>query len=191
MATDDFRIRVDVEGGEAHGFLEQLRHGLGRDAEELAAELRHHRLAVSRDGDTIFVYTGTRDRARVAHLVVERELARHGLKASVSPVEHWLRDEERWSYEPVDEDWEEEHAERGFAPWEVRIECESHEEAERLADALADDGYLPVRRWRYLIVGAATREEAEELARRTRGQVELGGEIVWEVASGNPFAIFG
>jgi hypothetical protein len=48
-----------------------------------------------------------------------------------------------------------------------------------------------VRRWRYLLVGAESREDAEELARRLHGQVEPSSELVWEVVPQNPFAIFG
>ncbi len=48
-----------------------------------------------------------------------------------------------------------------------------------------------MRRWSYLIVGTATREEADTLAWRLHGQVEAGGEVVWEARPGNPFAIFG
>jgi hypothetical protein len=42
-----------------------------------------------------------------------------------------------------------------------------------------------------VIVGTATREDADALASRLHGQVEPGGELVWETAPGNPFAIFG
>ena len=47
------------------------------------------------------------------------------------------------------------------------------------------------RRWRYLIVGAASKEDADALAARVHGEVEPGGELVWETVPGNPFAVFG
>jgi hypothetical protein len=72
----------------------------------------------------------------------------------------------------------------------VRVECESHEEAERLADGLEAEGYGVARRWKYVVVGAESREEAEELARRLHGEVEPGGGLVYEVPVGNPFALF-
>ena len=56
---------------------------------------------------------------------------------------------------------------------------------------LEADGYEVVRRWTYLIVGTRTREEAEALAKRVHGEVEAGGELVWEVMPQNPFAVFG
>ena len=48
-----------------------------------------------------------------------------------------------------------------------------------------------MRRWTYVIAGTATREEADELAKRLHGEVEPGGELVWESIPANPFAVFG
>ena len=81
--------------------------------------------------------------------------------------------------------------ERGYAPWEVRVELDSHREARELADRLEAEGYGVERRFRYVIAGCATREDAEALAARLHGDVEPGGELVWETGSGNPFAVFG
>src|ERR671933_258835 len=61
MARDDWRIRIDVDEEEhAAGLLDRLGLELGGEARELAAELRERRLAVSRDGNTGFVYASTR-----------------------------------------------------------------------------------------------------------------------------------
>ena len=60
MARDDWRIRVELEGDRAGGFLERLGFGLGSRAKELAKELEADRLPVSRDEDTIFVYASSR-----------------------------------------------------------------------------------------------------------------------------------
>jgi hypothetical protein len=191
MARDDWRIRIELEGDRAGGFLERLGLDLGSRARELAEELERDRLPVSRDGDTIFVYAPTRLQARQAQKVIEAELEQAGVEPLVVRVEHWLADEERWDDEPKHETWEEELREEGHAPWEVRVECKSHDEADTLADRLEQEGYDVIRRWRYLIVGAASREEAVELARRLHGEVEPGGELVWETLPRNPFAIFG
>jgi len=59
------------------------------------------------------------------------------------------------------------------------------------ADQLEQEGYSVERRWRHLIVGTASKEEAEALAARLHGEVEPGGELIWETVPGNPFAIFG
>jgi hypothetical protein len=192
VANDDWRIRIEVEEEEhATGLLDRLTGNLGSEARELANDLKAHRLAVSRDDDTIYVYAATRAAAEQAHAVVEAELREHGIEARTSRVEHWLDAEDRWDDEPPGETWEEEELDRGFAPWEVRVECASHQEARELADQLEAEGYRPERRFQYLIVGAASREDAEALAKRVHGDVEPGGELVYEVEPANPFAIFG
>lgn len=191
MARDDWRIRIELEGERASGFLERLGLDLGSRARELAKELEKDRLPVSRDGDTIFVYASSRQQAEQARKVVRAALEEDGIAPLVVRVEHWLHDEERWDDEPKQEGWEEEVLERGYAPWEVRVECASHDEAEALADRLEQEGSDVVRRWRYVIVGASSEEEARALARRLHGDVEAGGEVVWEAMPRNPFAIFG
>jgi hypothetical protein len=191
MAEDDWRIRIEIEEEHAAGLLERLAGELGSEARELAEELKERRLAVSRDGDTVYVYADTPTEAEQAHRVIEAELNETGIKARTSRVEHWLDDEDRWDDEPPGETWEEEELERGFAPWEVRVECPSRQEARDLADRLAAEGYQPERRFQYLIVGTATREDADALAARLHGEVEAGGEIVRETSLANPFAIFG
>jgi hypothetical protein len=192
VANDDWRIRIEVEEEErASGFLERLTGNLGSEGRELANNLESHRLAVSREGETVFVYAATRGAAEQALAVVQAELREHGIEARISQVEHWLDEEDRWDDEPPGETWEEEELARGYAPWEVRVECASHQEARDLANQLEAEGYKPERRFHYLIVGTATREDADALATRLHGAVEPGGELVYEVEPANPFAIFG
>jgi hypothetical protein len=192
MADDDWRIRIEVEEEEhATGLLERLTGDLGSEARELAKDLAARRLAVSHDAGTVFVYATSRAEAERAHAVVEAELRAHGIEARASGVEHWLDEEDRWDDEPPGETWEEEELERGFAPWEVRVECASRQEANDLAEQLETEGYKPERRFQYLIVGTASREDADALATRLHGQVEAGGELVYEAEPANPFRIFG
>ena len=193
MADDDWRIRIEVEEEEhATGLLDRLTGGdLSPEASELAKALEVHRLAVSQDDSTVFVYASTRSAAEQAHTLVLAELQAHGIEATTSAVEHWLDEEDRWDDEPSGETWEEEELDRGFAPWEVRVECPSRQEAGELAKQLEAEGYKPERRFQYLIVGAAIREDADALATRLHGEVEAGGEVVYEVEPSNPFAIFG
>ncbi len=196
MANDDWRIRIEVEEEEhAAGLLDRLTDDLDEEARELATDLESHRLAVSRDGDTVFVYAASRAAAEQARLVVDAQLRAHGIEAQTSKVEHWIDEEDRWDDEPQGETWEEEELDRGFAPWEVRVECASREEADELAKKLETEGYQPERRFQYLIVGTASREDADALATRLHGQVEAGGEVVaeaWEARPGNRwFSVFG
>jgi hypothetical protein len=161
------------------------------DAEELADELREHRLAVSQDGDTVFVYAATGMQAEQAARIVESELNDVGLTPSRFVTERWLRDEERWNDDPEQPDPEEELLQRGYAPWEVRVEADSLREAHDLAEQLRGEGYDVSRTFTYVIAGTGSREEAVELARRIDGEVEPGGELVYEVQPQNPFAVFG
>jgi len=191
--SDNWRIRIQPREAE-HGetLLERLGLDLGSDeAKRLAEELQGHRLAVSRDDDTIFVYASSRMQADQARKVIEAELDEAGIEPLVARIEHWLADEGRWDDEPKEEGWEEEVLERGYAPWEVRIECSSHEEADALADRLEQEGQDVVRRWTYVLVGASSRDEAQALAKQLHGEVEAGGEVVYEAMPRNPFAIFG
>jgi hypothetical protein len=190
--NDDWRIRIELEEEHAQGLLERLGLDLSSEARKLANELEGRRLAVSRDGDTIFVYAGSRDEAEQARAIVESELAELGVEARLVRIEQWLEDEARWDDEPPAEDTlEEEVLEHGYAPWEVRVETHSREEAARLADQLESEGYGVVRRYRYVLVGATSEQEARQLAERLHGEVEAGGELVYEAAPQNPFAIFG
>jgi hypothetical protein len=191
MAHDDWRIRIELPDEEgARGLLERL--GLARsDAEDLADELRAHRLAVSRDGDTVFVYAATGMQAEQAGRIVEAELKEEGLTPTRLVSERWLRDEDRWDDEPDQGDVEEELLERGYAPWEVRVEARSLREAHDLAEELRAEGFDVSRTFTYVIVGTESREQAVELARRVDGRVQPSGELVYEVQPQNPFAVFG
>jgi hypothetical protein len=190
MASDDWRIHVAV-GAEAGGLLDRLADVLGGEAAELAEELEKRRLAVSRDGDELFVYAASRGEAERARDIIVAVLQAEKIEATTSAIEHWLDAEDRWDDEPPGETWEEEELDRGYAPWEVRVTLPSHREARALAETLEGEGYSVDRRWRYLIAGTASKADAEALALRVHGEVEPGGELVWETVPGNPFAVFG
>ncbi len=146
---------------------------------------------MSQDGDTVFVYAATGMQAEQAARIIESELDDQGLTPSRFVTERWLQDEERWNDDPEEPDIEEELLQRGYAPWEVRVEADSLREAHDLAEQLRSEGYDVSRTFTYVIAGARSREEAVELARRIHGEVEPGGELVYEVQPQNPFAVFG
>jgi len=193
MANDDWRITVEVEG--ARDVAGRLAGDLSAEAKELADDLKGRRLSVSVDDETIYVYASSQPDAEKARAVVEAELQANGIEAKTSKVEHWLEDEERWDDEAPGETWEEEELEEGFAPWEVRVECGSPAQAADLAAQLETEGYKPLRQSHFLIVGAASHEDAEALATRLHGEVEVGGEVVLEAQTEawlrNPFRYFG
>jgi hypothetical protein len=188
VANDDWRLRIELGENGARGLLARLS---GADARHLARELEEERLAVSHDEDTVFVYAASQAQLDRARPRIEAEIGELGLEPRELVSEHWLDEEDRWDSEPPGGTVEDETAEAGYAPWEVRIPCRSHREARELADRLEAEGYGVVRRWSYVIAGVATRDEAAELAGRLHGEVEPGGELVWEATSGNPFAVFG
>jgi hypothetical protein len=190
VAGDDYRIRVELPKEEnSSGLLSRL--GLGSWTDELAHELEGRRLAVSEDENELFVYAASPVEAEKARAIVETVVGEEGLDARIGSVEHWLHDEERWDDEPPEPTPDEELLEEGIAPWEVRVELDSRGEAEELAERLEAEGYGVVRRFRYLIVGAATKEEADELATRLHGEVEPSSAFVWENVPQNPFVVFG
>jgi hypothetical protein len=190
--NDDWRIRIELEEEHAEGLLDRLGVDLGSEARNLADELQGRRLVVSRDDETLFVYAGSRTEAERAHDVIEAQLREDGAEARVGRIEHWLADEDRWDDEPPQQfEAEQEVRDEGLSPWEVRVEASSPQEAQALADKLEAEGHGVVRRHTYILVGAATEEEAQELAKRLHGQAEASGELVYETLPQNPFVIFG
>jgi hypothetical protein len=189
MADDDWRLRVEIPGDGAN-LLERL-GVIQTEADELAEELAESKLAVTHDDDTVFVYARTALELDRAKALIERELAEAGVHATEIAAEHWLDAEDRWDHDPSGPTDDEEVLAEGYAPWEVRVQCADHRAARKLADSLAAEGYGIVRRWRYVIAGCASREQADELAARVHGQVEAGGAIVWEALERHPFAIVG
>jgi hypothetical protein len=188
--ADDWRIHVELPE-ESEGLLGRLGLQLGSQARDLARDLEGRRLAVSQDDGDLFVYATTRREAERAREMIEAELAEEGLQARTSRVQHWLEEEGRWSDELPGPSVDEKLLAEGYAPWEVRVECESRDAARELAAQLESEGYGVVRQFRYVIAGTSTRDEAKALAERVHGEVEAGGELVWEAFPGNPFAIFG
>jgi hypothetical protein len=91
---DDWRIRIELpEEAQAESLLGRLGLDLGTDeAKRLAQELEGRRLAVSRDGNELFVYASTPAEAERARGIIEAELADEGVEARASAVERWLHD---------------------------------------------------------------------------------------------------
>ncbi len=211
--SDDFRLTVELDAsGDGFSFAESLRElSLERDVRKRLG----NRVAVSADGPVVFLYTDTEDAAREALRVIQPLLAEHGLTDSATELTRWHPEEESW--EPIDkplpstpQEHAAEHAkeealeaeqtrEQGFAEWEVRAELPSHRGTVEFADRLEREGIPVHRRWRFLLVGANTEDEAKALAQRitaeapegTRVEAEISGGAVWQVGEPFPFALFG
>jgi hypothetical protein len=212
--ADDFRIKVEFEEeGKILHFGRSLRE------REFAQELREELgdgVIVTRDGSEVFLYASTPEQARAAEAAVREVLEHQDAEADVSPVERWHPIEERWedASVPLPQTGDElaaEHARQeaqeaaesrrlGVAEWEVRIDLPSHRDAVELAERLEAEGISPIiRRWKYLLIGTATDEEAAALAERIRAeapqgasvQAEPSAAIGWELTGQNWFNAFG
>jgi hypothetical protein len=212
--ADDFRIVVEFEEAE-HGLHFGRRLG-EREFEKDVRKLLGDGVLVTRDGPHVFLYTSTQPQAEAALKSVQQTLAEDELSASVSPISRWHPEEERWEdasrplpttaagHAAEHERWEEEQAEEGqelgYAEWEVRIDLASHRDAVAFAERLEADGITPItRRWKYILIGTATDDDARALAERLSSEVPEGATvraepsatIEWELASKNPFSLFG
>jgi hypothetical protein len=190
VARDDWRLRIELGEQGAAGLLERL-HLWRSDAGDLARELEDSRLAVTHDDGTVFVYASTSLELERARAVIANELGDLGLTPKRTTTEHWLGGEERWDDDAPGPSVDEQILAEGHAPWEVRIQASDRRAARELADRLETEGYGVVRRWTYVIAGCSSRAEAQALAARLHGEVEPGGELVWETTPGNPFAVVG
>lgn len=205
--SDDWRLRVDVhEPSRAGRLLDRL------GASELEHELEssfQDRVIVSREGGTLYCYTGAREQAERAEELVRRVAAEHDWVLDVA-LHHWHPTAERWEDPDVplpasDAERAAEHAEliadeRSEQPeFEVRVECSTRRAASELADRLRAEGLPSVHRARYVLVGAPDEDSAESLAQRLRTEAPAGSTVTTEATvnavratvGSNPFAIFG
>jgi len=191
--NDDWRLRIDFV--ETH-FADALHDRL--DAEELEHDLSralHDRVIVSRNGTAIFLYAGDREQAEKARALVERLAREDGEEINVS-FTRWHPEAEEWrpADQPLPEDAEAraaEHAARvarerqesqesGEPEYEVRIDLPSHKDARELVERLDAEGLRSVHRWKYVLLGAADEDGANQLAERIRGEVPPGSTVVVE-----------
>jgi hypothetical protein len=210
--NDDWRLQIEFhEEQHVRQLLERL------DARELEHDLSdafHDRVIVSRDGDRVFLYAGTREQAESAGKLVDRLAGEHG----------WSIDAELKHWHPTAEEWEDpdlplpdgdaakavEHAEliaaerreteeRGYPEFEVRVDLPSRHDAVRFEEQLRGEGLPAVRRWGYLLIGATDEDQAKALAERIKaeapGESSVKVEGTWQAVYGerpaNSFAIFG
>jgi hypothetical protein len=211
--SDDFRVTVELEGeGPVADFIERVR---AADLEGDVLERMHDRVVVSHDGDKVFFYSDSREAAEEVERLVRALLAEHGLADAKVTVTRWHPVEEDWrpADEPLpanpeaierereryDEREAAEARERGWADFEVRAELPSHRDTVRLAKRLEAEGIPVARRWKFLIVGAATEDEAKALAERLRAEAPEGtrviaegsGAMAWQAGEGGRFAFLG
>jgi hypothetical protein len=191
--NDDWRVQVDFrEDGIAEALHDRL------DARELEHDLSvafHDRVIVSRNGTTIFLYAGDREQAERTRTLVERLMAEDDEEGTIDFSRwHPLAEEWRPAEEPLPDDAEAKAAEHAAriarerketeetreAEYEVRIDLPSRHEAEQFADRLRDEGLPTVHRWKYVLIGAADEDFADELAERIRAEAPPGSSVAVE-----------
>ena len=183
--AEDFRVEVELDD-EAHGYSLRERFRAVRLDDEARKRLGRN-VVVTRDASKLFLYAEDEEQAREAEQVVRRLLDEEGLTAEVRltrwhPVEEeWKElsiplprtaEEEQLEYETREATEEREAETEGSYDWQVVLHVGSRSEAHELADRLAREGLPVARRWRYVVVGAVTEEEAQEL--EARFLAELG-----------------
>ncbi|HKZ12666.1 MAG TPA: hypothetical protein VJL81_02360 [Solirubrobacterales bacterium] len=211
--NDDWRLQIDLDDeGTAGGLADHMR----------SAELEHElatdhdkRVIVSHEGETIYLYAGDREQLDLAQAAIQKHLDAKGWKGEFE-LRHWHPVAEDWEDPDVPEPTtpEEKAAERkhlmetedaeteaagGLAEFEVRVEFPSHGEARDFAKKLEAEGLQPVRRWRYMVVGAADEDAANELAERIRAEAPADSKVTAEGSLGyavrhappNPFFFLG
>lgn len=211
--NDDWRVEVTCPTTATSANLgEVLREG---DFQHELQSAAGERVIVSVDGPTLFLYAGSREQADRAAEVARSLVAKSGVSVTTKltrwhPVaEEWLDPDQpepeggqALSAEHAELIAQEraESAELKRAEWEVRVSTRSHRETLELAARLRDEGIPYMRRWRYLVVGAADEDAAGSLATRIRAIAPADSEIEVEatpavveaeVYRSNPFVVFG
>jgi hypothetical protein len=208
--NDDWRLQIEA-GGDGEAMVKKLS---SRELEHDLDIAFGDTVIVSRDGDVTFLYAGTRPQAEAAQALVERLAGENEWKVSAE-LTRWHPEAQEWQqpdaplpsneaereaeHEEAIADERAEVAADGEPIFEVRVDLESHRAAVELAEKLEAEGLPAVRRWKYLVVGAADEDAAQQLATRLREEAPVGsevtvegsGQVAWAERPPNPFAIFG
>ena len=210
--SDDWRLRIELaSAAQARELAQTLQSG---EVEHELDEGFGARVVISLDDALLFAYAGSSEQLGRAAGTIRQLATQRG----------WSIQAEVARWHPVAEEWEdpdaplprtqdaiaaeraqlieEEQAESqaaGRSQWEVRVECGSHHDTVALARTLSDEGLTNVRRWRFLLIGAADEESALALAARVRAQVPSGSTVTVEQSSAaieagrpfNPYALLG
>jgi hypothetical protein len=206
--NDDWRLEIRI--GDATR-AEELVELLGEP--ELEHDLSgsfHDRVIVSRDDDVVFLYAGSREQIDGARTLLDT-IAEQKSWGMHPNLKRWHAAAEDWEdpdATPADADAEHERlmaAERkqaeetGSPEFEVRVDLPSRHEAVKFADRLREEGLPIVHRWKFVLVGAASEDDAKALAERLRSEAPAGSEVkvegTWSAANSeapsNPFAVLG
>jgi hypothetical protein len=189
--NDDWRLQIDLEDkGAVEATADHLR------AADLEQDLAHNLdrdVIVSHEGETIYLYAADREPLDVSRRVVQEFFDSKGWQGRLQ-LRHWHKEAEEWEDPAVPEpttpaEKEAEHerlmktedeetaARGGRAEFEVSAKFPTSHEAHAFAEKLKTEGYKPIRRFRYLVVGANDEDEAKELAERIRAEAPSDAEV--------------
>jgi hypothetical protein len=188
--TDEWRVEVTLEEEDHGRSLGERLHAL--DLDDNARKRLGSSVIVTREGRELFLYAWHEASAREAERVV-RELMEQVSLAGQVRLTRWHPVAEEWrpAEEPLPESEEEvaeeerrheeaghrEHREAGNYPWEVVIDLPHLRETFSFARTLHEEGLPVKRRFKYVLVGADTEEDAVELGKRLEGEAPKGSHV--------------
>jgi len=188
-SRDEWRVEVALDRDAHADTLSGALHDLQLDNE--ARKRLGGSVIVTRDGPFVFVYAWHEQSAQEAERVVKDIMDHEKLVGRVRLM-RWHPVAEEWkdAEEPLPDDEaaltqearenEEQGAREasyGEHPWEVLIELPHIRDTFKLADQLSGEDLPVKRRFRYLLVGANTEDEAVELGKRLEGEVPEGSHV--------------
>jgi hypothetical protein len=210
--NDDWRVRAQLaDETQARDLAKVL---AGGELEHSLRSAAGDRVIVSVDGVELFAYASDQEQARN----VDEALT------AAAQARNWSISTETLRWHPIAERWEDpsvplpatatddaaEQAEElaqdhldtavlGYTEYEVRAELPTHRETVELARELDEQGIPHLRRWRYLLVGAADEQSAGNLAERISSAAPADAIVTVEATAAaieaglpqNPFAVFG
>jgi hypothetical protein len=188
-SRDEWRVEVSLDRDEHADTLSGALHDLKLDDE--ARKLLGGSVIVTRDGPEVFVYAWHDEGAEEAERVVKRIMEDEKLVGTVRQT-RWHPVAEEWkdASEPLPDDeaarlqemheaeaegWRE--TKSGQFPWEVLIELPRIRDTHKVAEQLRLEGLPVKRRFRYLLVGATSEDDATELGKRLEGEVPEGARV--------------
>lgn len=188
---DDWRLQIDLDDDGIGGKVADLMRSTELE-HELAIDLRDG-VIVSHEGETIYLYAATREPLDRARAALEKRLDGEGWQATLE-LRRWHPEADEWEdpdkplpstaaakaaehQELMETEDEETAARGGRAEFEVSVKFPTYHEAREFAKRLRDEGLEPVRRWHYMVVGAADEDAAKELADRIRAEAPPDAEV--------------
>ncbi len=196
--AEEWRVEVHLED-EGHGLTlgDRLK---SLDLDDEARERLGERVVVTRDGARMFLYTESEETAHEAEKVVRELAVADELEAKMG-ITRWDADADEWvdpatpkpqsEAERVAEHREHEKREEreaaatGKYEWELRVDLDSLGETSELSKRLEEKDVKHHRRWKHVLIPAATEEQAAELADRVRELAPGETEIHVEPAPGS------